>query len=70
MKHTWFHHHNCTTNEAEELMKRYRQRGVKVERSLNHDCLTWTISALLPEGEHLPRTPRVYRQRIWGAFNG
>lgn len=49
MKRSWFHHHECTTQQAEELVARYRQRGVKVERSLNPDFMTWTVSAQLVE---------------------
>lgn len=29
MKHTWFHHTDCTTQQAEELMAEYQRRGVK-----------------------------------------
>lgn len=47
MKMTWFQHPACTTEEADELVKQYRRRGVKTERSLNHDCINWTVSALL-----------------------
>lgn len=39
MKMTWFQHPVCTTEEADELVKQYRRRGVKTERSLNHDCI-------------------------------
>jgi hypothetical protein len=49
MKHSWFHHPECTTQQADELVARYRQRGVKVERSLNPDFVTWTVSAQLVE---------------------
>lgn len=49
MKRSWFHHLECTTQQAEELVARYRQRGVKVERSLNPDFMTWTVSAQLVE---------------------
>lgn len=66
MKHTWFHHPECTTNEADELVARYRKTGAQVEKSLNHDFLTWTVSVKLPEYKNPPRTPRVFRQRIWG----
>ncbi|EJW0956188.1 hypothetical protein N8R58_004607, partial [Salmonella enterica] len=49
MKYSWFHHHDCTTEQADELVAEYRRRGVKVERSLNPDFITWTVSAKLPE---------------------
>ncbi|EAZ6351026.1 hypothetical protein CD607_21820 [Salmonella enterica] len=58
MKMTWFQHPACTTEEADELMKQYRRRGVKTERSLNHDCINWTVSALLPEFDHVPERRR------------
>lgn len=50
MKKTWFHHTDCTTQQSEELIAEYQRRGVKVERNLNSDYLTWTVSARLPEG--------------------
>ncbi len=66
MKYTWFHHTDCTTQQAEELMAEYQRRGVKVERTLNSDYLTWTVSTKLPEYKCPPRTPRTLRQKVWG----
>lgn len=66
MKYSWFHHHECTTEQADELVANYRRRGVKVERSLNHDNITWTISAQLPESERVPRPSRVWQSKVWG----
>lgn len=66
MKETWFQHTECTTQQADELMAEYRRRGVKVERSLNPDFLTWTVSARLPEARRQERTPRSFRQKVWG----
>ncbi|EJA5035200.1 hypothetical protein MX007_001733 [Salmonella enterica] len=54
MKYSWFTHADCNTQQADELVAEYRRRGVKVERSLNHDCIHWTVSALLPEFDHVP----------------
>lgn len=51
MKYSWFHHHECTTEQADELVASYRRRGATVERSLNRDNITWTISVQLPESE-------------------
>ncbi|HFK6810517.1 TPA: hypothetical protein ACG0MV_003038 [Enterobacter hormaechei subsp. steigerwaltii] len=66
MQHSWFHHTECSTEQADELVKRYRARGVRVERSLNSDYLTWTVSARLPEGNKPPRINRRWQNRIWG----
>nr|DAL20518.1 MAG TPA_asm: Glyoxalase/bleomycin resistance protein [Caudoviricetes sp.] len=66
MKETWFFHMECTTEQAEELLAQYRRRGVKVERSLNPDFITWTVSAQLPEGNHSPRPSRVWQSKAWG----
>ncbi len=66
MKYSWFHHSDCTTEQADELVANYRRRGVKVERSLNSDYLTWTVSARLPEGDKAPRPSRVWQNRAWG----
>lgn len=54
MRMTWFRHPACTTEESEELLKQYHRRNVKTERYLNQDCITWTVSALLPEFGHVP----------------
>lgn len=66
MKKTWFHHTDCSTEQADELVKRYKARGVRVERSLNPDYVTWTVSAQLPEGEKAPRPSRVWQSKAWG----
>lgn len=66
MKYSWFHHHECTTDQADELVEKYRARGVKTERSLNRDNITWTVSARLPEGKKPPRTSRRWQNRVWG----
>ena len=66
MKYTWFYHTDCTTQQAEELLTKYQSRGVKVERSLNSDYLTWTVSVRLPEMRRQERTPRTFRQKVWG----
>lgn len=66
MKYSWFHHLECTMQQAEELVARYRQRGVKVERSLNQDLITWTVSAQLVEDKNPPRPASRTRNRMWG----
>lgn len=65
MKFSWFHHHECTTEQADELVEKYRARGVKTERSLNRDNITWTVSAQLPEGDNAPRPSRVWQSKAW-----
>ncbi len=66
MKYSWFHHHDCTTQQADELMDKYRKRGVKVERSLNQDFTTWTVSVELVEDRNPPRPDSRWRNRMWG----
>ncbi|WP_241008079.1 hypothetical protein [Citrobacter freundii] len=66
MKYSWFHHHECTTEQADELVASYRRRGATVERSLNRDNITWTVSARLPEGKKPPRPSRCWQNRVWG----
>ncbi|EEZ0067320.1 hypothetical protein DNS72_005021, partial [Escherichia coli] len=44
----WFHYLFCTIDEADMLQEAYLRRGVRVERSLNADRLTWTVSVYLP----------------------
>ena len=48
------------------LVEKYRARGVKTERSLNRDNITWTVSAQLPEGDNAPRPSRVWQSKAWG----
>jgi hypothetical protein len=66
MRRSWFHHPDCTTAQADELMAQYRRRGVEVERSLNADLQTWTVSAKLPEGKQAGRPSRCWQSRMWG----
>lgn len=66
MKYSWFHHHECTTEQADELVASYRRRGAMVERSLNRDNITWTVSVQLLEGEKAPRPSRVWQSKVWG----
>ncbi|EMF0014115.1 hypothetical protein VY443_002533 [Salmonella enterica] len=66
MKYSYFQHTECTTQQADELVAEYRRRGVKVERSLNPDFITWTVSAKLPEYAYRVRTPKSLRQKVWG----
>lgn len=66
MKLSWFQHPNCTTEQADALQAQYLRRGTPVSRSLNPDFVTWTISALLPEGKKLPKADRRWRNRMWG----
>lgn len=66
MKLTWFNYPDCTTEQADELVSQYRRRGVPVERSLNPDYKTWTVSARLPESNNPPRADRRWQNRVWG----
>jgi hypothetical protein len=71
MKYSWFHHLECTTQQADELVARYRQRGVKVERSLNPDFMTWTVSAQLVEDKSAAARLSLAQQDvgvIWRTF--
>ncbi|HAX3614099.1 TPA: hypothetical protein JV334_002529 [Escherichia coli] len=66
MAKSWFHHTECTTEQADELQRQYQRRGVAVKRSLNPDYLTWTISVERQEVKYLEPTPRTFRQKVWG----
>ncbi|KMJ22100.1 hypothetical protein ABT77_11880 [Salmonella enterica subsp. enterica serovar Typhimurium] len=57
MKYSWFHHHDCTTEQADTLISD-QKRGIRTEKSLNPDFITWTVSVKLPEYAHRgPLTP-------------
>lgn len=66
MRKTWFHHTECSTEQADELVATYQRRGVKVQRSLNPDYVTWTVSAYLPTSNSPARPDNRWRNRMWG----
>lgn len=66
MRETWFQHNDCTTEQADELLTQYRILGMPVERSLNPDYITWTVSARLPESAKPPKSDRRWQNRMWG----
>lgn len=66
MKFSWFQYTDCTTEQADHLMSHYSAQGIKAERSLNQDLLTWTVSARLPVDGRPERTPKSMIQRVWG----
>lgn len=65
---SWFHHPNCTTEEANQLILRYTARNIKTEKQLASDYKSWTVSALLPESEHEPVPTRRWAQPIWSRI--
>jgi hypothetical protein len=64
MKETWFQY-RCTTSRPTSCWLNTGAR-VPVERSLNNDFITWTVSARLPEGKNPPRASRQWQNRMWG----
>lgn len=66
MKRSWFLHERLTTEQAEELLKRYREKNVRTEKSLDADFIHWTVSAYLPEYRKTPRQDKRWQQRFWG----
>lgn len=66
MKKSWFTHTGLTTEEANELVDRYKSKGVPVEKSLDIDPRLWIVSALLPQQESSPKTQQSLRSRAWG----
>jgi len=65
MKKSWFVHSLMTDREAEELILKYRARGVKTIKNLAHDPRYVTVSALLPTQKHLARTGFSMRNSVW-----
>lgn len=66
MKKTWFEHSGCTYEEAEELLQRYRTRGVRAEKMLAADCRQFIVRVQLPESKYPPRQSRTFQQPLWG----
>lgn len=62
---TWFHHSNCTTEEANALILQYQSRNIKTEKQLAADYKSWTESALLEETKYEPVPSRKWQQPIW-----
>nr|WP_086499257.1 hypothetical protein [Pluralibacter gergoviae] len=67
MKRTWFQHTDLTSEQIDDLERRYRNNNVKTERSLSNDFIHWTLSAYLLESEQAPRPDRRFEQRFWGG---
>ncbi|EDU9146097.1 hypothetical protein [Salmonella enterica] len=65
MKLTWFHHHDLTNEEANQLITAYQSRNVKTQRTLSADPRLWNVAALLPEYAKEPRVDKRFQQRIW-----
>lgn len=65
MSKSWFHHPNCTTEEANQLILSYTARNIKTEKQLAADYKSWVVSALLPELNHIPQPSRRWEQPIW-----
>lgn len=62
---SWFHHSNCTTEEANALILQYQSRNIKTEKQLAADYKSWTVSALLPETKYEPIPSKRWAQPIW-----
>lgn len=66
MKKSWFTHTGLTTEEANELVSRYKSKGFLVEKSLDIDPRLWIVSALLPQQNSSAKTAQSMRSRAWG----
>ncbi|WP_368277771.1 hypothetical protein AB3N49_12515 [Enterobacter cloacae] len=66
MKKSWFTHTGLTAEEANELVTRYKSKGVPVEKSLDIDPRLWIVSALLPQQKSAPKKQQSMRSRTWG----
>ncbi|MEB2410990.1 hypothetical protein QMN27_20535 [Enterobacter asburiae] len=66
MKKSWFTHTGLTTEEANELVARYKSKGVLVEKNLDLDPRFWIVSAYLPQQKSSPGTQQSMRSRAWG----
>ncbi|WP_080080031.1 hypothetical protein [Salmonella enterica] len=50
MKYSWFHHHDCTTEQADTLISDYQKRGIRTGKSLHHhDCTTEQADTLISD---------------------
>lgn len=65
MKKSWFAHIGLTTEEAIELVARYKSKGVPVKKSLDIDPRLWIVSAFLPQQKSHPTTGRSLHSRVW-----
>ena len=65
MKKSWFTYTGLTTEEANELVARYKSKGVLVEKSLDIDPRLWIVSALLPQQNSSAKTAQSMRARAW-----
>ena len=65
MKKSWFTHDNLTTEEANELVELYREKGVRVEKALDTDPRHWIVSAELPQQKSNQKKAQCMRSRAW-----
>ncbi|AMO48869.1 Hypothetical protein AKI40_2471 [Enterobacter sp. FY-07] len=66
MKKGWFHHHDLTEYQANELIAQYKARNVQAAKALSQDYLSWTVSVLLPESKNPPRVDHTFQSKLWG----
>lgn len=64
MKYSWFHHHECTTEQADDLVASYCRRGATVERSLNRDNITDCQRATARKRESAAPEPCLAKQGV------
>lgn len=62
---TWFQHDIMTTQQAEDLIKRYTLRNIQTSKQLSADYTGWYVSALLPEYRVEPRASRTWQNPMW-----
>lgn len=65
MAKTWFTHEIMSTQQAEDLIKRYTLRNIQTSKQLSADYTGWYVSALLPEFKNQPRQSSVWQNPMW-----
>lgn len=63
-KSSWFTHEPMTTEEANQLLDRYKNNGVQATKSLSADNRHWFVQAFLPESNYLPNS-KIQTSKIW-----
>ncbi|MGG2141280.1 hypothetical protein [Symbiopectobacterium sp. RP] len=66
MKKTSFKYDGLTGEEAELLVRHYKDNGYRAARSLSRDPKYWDVVVTLPEQQYLKPTPRSMLNKVWG----
>jgi len=69
MKKSWFQHYPMSEVEANQLIFRYKSRGIVAEKNLTGDPRFYVVSAFLPVSKSPPRPSKWFQNRMWSQMS-